>query len=92
MTQNSYHYTALHSAVWGGHLAVVKFLVEELKYPPDIAGQQNMTPLQMAILKKHFDIARHMKHYDIAQYLQKHSIISYIYAAIGMMRHLGLLK
>ena len=42
-----------------------------------------MTPLQMAILKNHS---------DIAEYLQKHSVIAYIYTAIAMMKQLALLK
>ena len=83
MSQTSYNNTALHSAVWGGHLEIVKFFIVELKCPPDTAGQRNMTPLQMAILRNHF---------DTAQYLQKHSVIRYIYTAIAMMKRLGFLK
>ena len=42
-----------------GHLEIVKFLVEELKCPPDIIGQHNTTPLQMARFMDHSDIAPH---------------------------------
>ena len=44
----------------GAHLEVVKFFIEELKCPPDIPGQWNMTPLQMAFHKNHSDIAKYL--------------------------------
>ena len=83
MTQDLFENTALHYAVVFGYLEVVQFFVEELKCPPDIEGQHNMTPLQLA---------RGMNHSDIAQYLQKHSVIPYIYTAIFMMKQLRLQK
>ena len=83
VSQNIDGNTALHSAVLGGDIEVVKFVVEELKCPPDIAGQLNITPLHLA-KKQH--------NFDIAQYLQKHSVLSYIYTAIEMVNQLGLLK
>ena len=66
-----------------GHLRIVKFLIENLKCPPDIAGQLNVTPLQIALIKNHF---------DIAQYLQKHSVLPYIYTAMATLKQLGFLK
>ena len=63
-------------------MEIVKFLIEELKCPPDIPALQNMTPLQIAI---------HMNRSDIAQYLQKHSVIPYIHTAIAVMQQLGYL-
>ena len=77
MLQNIYGNTALHCAVQSGCLED-KFLIEELNCPPDIKGQQNMTPFQMAT---------HKKHYDIAQYLQKHSVIHIV---LTVMKQLGL--
>ena len=61
MSRNFISNTALHNAVLGCHLEVVIFFIEELKCPPDIPGQWNMIPLQMAV---------HNNHSDIAEYLQ----------------------
>ena len=85
LSKNNDNTTILHCADVGGHLdiPVVKFLIEGLKCPPDIAGPLDSTPLQSAIL---------MDRFDIAQYLQKHSVIPHIYTAIAMMKQLGLLK
>ena len=82
MSQNIHNNTALHSAVWSGRLGLVKFLIEELKCPPDIPGTFNLTPLQMAL---------RWNHYNIAQFLQKHSVVPYIYVAMAicMTRQLG---
>jgi len=44
-------------------MQVLSFFIDELKCPPDIIGQCEMTALQMAN-KKH--------HSDIAQYLHEH--------------------
>ena len=68
------HMSALHCAVFGGQLQMVKFLVEKLKCSPDISGPSNLTPLQIA------------ENTEIAQYLQKHTVIPYIYMAIGMLK------
>ena len=70
------HMSALHCAVLGGQLQMVKFLVEKLKCSPDISGPSNLTPLQIA------------ENTEIAQYLQKHTVIPYIYMAIGMLKQL----
>ena len=59
--QNIYGNIALHYAVAGGHLEIVQFFLEEIKCSLDIAGQHNMTLLEMAI---------HINHPDITQYLQ----------------------
>ena len=67
----------------GDHLEVITFFVEKLKCPPDITGQLNITPLQLAMDKNH---------YDIVQYLQKQSVIPYIYTAIAMMKHTAVMK
>ena len=75
--------TALHYAVICGHLEIVKIFIKELKCPPDIIEQLNMTPLQLA---------RDTNHPDIAQYLKNHSVIPYIYTTIAMMKQLGLFK
>ena len=48
-SQNSFTNTALHSAVWVCHLEIVKFLVEELKCPPDITGQHTTSRLYLRI-------------------------------------------
>ena len=61
MSQNFNSNTAVQIAVLGCHLEVVMFFIEELKGPPDITGQWNMTPLQMAL---------HENHPNIAEYLQ----------------------
>ena len=60
MSQNLNGNTALHNAVIGAHLEVVKFFIEELKCPPDIPGQWNMAPLKMALHKNHSDIAKYL--------------------------------
>ena len=83
MAQDIYDNNALHYAVQHGHLDIVKFFIEELECPPDIIGQQNTTPLQMA---------RHENHLVIVQYLQKRSVIPYIYSALFVMKRLGFLK
>ena len=46
-SQNNFTNTALHSAVSVCHLEIAKFLVEELKCPPDITGQHNTTRLNL---------------------------------------------
>ena len=61
MSQNFNSNTALHNAVMGGHLEVVMFFIEELKCPPDIPGQWNITPHQMAVHNDHFDIAKYLQ-------------------------------
>ena len=83
MSRNIKGNSALHCAALFGCLEIVKFLVEELKCPPDIQGALNMTPFQLAI---------HENHLDVAQYLRKQSVIPYIYTAIAMMKLLGFLK
>ena len=85
MSQDLFGNTVLHYVVMLGQLNTVKFLVEELKCPPDITGILNMTPLQWAIVANHSDIVR---------YLQKHSVVPYIITAIATikMKQLGLLK
>ena len=83
MSRDILNNTVLHNAVFSGHLKIVKFLVEKLKCPPDIPGNLNLTPLQMARIRNHS---------DIAHYLQKHSVLPYIYTAMAMMRQLGFFK
>ena len=82
MSRTIHNNTALYFAAANGNFETVKFLIEEVKCPPDIAGAFNMTPLQIAIAANHSDIA----------HLQKHSVIPYIYTAIAMVKQLGLLK
>ena len=79
MPRDVYCNTMLHVAVLGGYLEIVKFLIEELKYPPDIPGQFNVSPLPLAV---------HINHSDIAQYLQKHILV---FTAITIMKQLGFL-
>ena len=81
MPRDVYCNTMLHVAVLGGYLEIVKFLIEELRYPPDIPGQFNVPPLPLAVYV-------HTNHSDIAQYLQKHVLVS---TAIAMMKQLGFL-
>ena len=73
--------TALHYASqWSGHLETVKFLIEELKCPPDLPGHLNSTP---------HELAKSRNHSDTAQYLWKQSVI---HTALAMMKQLGFLK
>ena len=67
MSQNFNGNTAVHNAVMGCHLEVVVLLIEELKCPPDIPGQWNMTPLQMALHNNHSDIAKYLRDYGSHQ-------------------------
>ena len=69
--------TPLHYAALNGHLQVVSFFIEELKCPPDIIGESNMTPLQMAVMEHH---------QEVAQYLRERSVILYIYTAIDVIK------
>ena len=61
----------------GGHLQIVKFLIEKLKCPPKIP---ETTHQQMAIC---------MNRFDIAQYLQKHNVMN---ATIAVMEELEFLN
>ena len=60
--RNIWNNLPLHAAAKHGHLQVVQFFVEELKCPPNIRGQHNATPSQMA---------ETMEHHNVAHYLQK---------------------
>ena len=60
MLKNCDNNTALHSAVYGGHLQVVSFFIEKMKCPPDIMGHRNRTPLQMAIEGHHPEISQYL--------------------------------
>ena len=51
-----YDNNAFYYAVQHGHLEIVKFLIEKRRCPPDIIGQHNTIPLQMARFMNHSDI------------------------------------
>ena len=52
--------TPLHTAAENGHLQVVQFFVEELKCPPNIRGQHNVTPPQLAEKQGHHNVAKYL--------------------------------
>jgi len=47
--QGPFTITHLHLAVLEGHMQVLSFLIDELKCPPDIIGQREMTPYVLLV-------------------------------------------
>ena len=53
---DKYGKTSLHYACWGAHLAVVKFLIEDLKCEPESMDGDGLLPLHNASASGNFDV------------------------------------
>ena len=52
--------TSLHYACWGGHLAVVKFLIEDLKCEPESMDGDDLLPLHNASASGNLDVVEYL--------------------------------
>ncbi|KAI3387284.1 hypothetical protein SNEBB_003522 [Seison nebaliae] len=57
---DNYMWSALHHAVYNGHLDIVKYLIEELRFPVNQQTMNKCTPLMKAIEKNDLPIVQYL--------------------------------